>query len=103
MDFSLLASTALTVIEDLAPLASDAGKVGSIVTMLETWLPVIVTEASDLITPVKNIIAALSSNSAVTADQLAALQALDAQADAGFDAALAAYNAATPDNPEAGA
>lgn len=97
MDFSLIASTALTVIEDLAPLVSTSSQIGNIISMLETWVPVVAQEASDLVTPIKNIISALSSNSAVTAAQLAALQALDAQADAAFDAALAAYNAANPD------
>lgn len=93
---TLLASTALTVIEDLAPLATTGSQIGNVISMLETWLPIVAKEATDLITPIKNIIGALSSGSAVTADQLAALQALDAQADAAFDAALAAYNAANP-------
>lgn len=97
IDFSLIASTALTVIEDLAPLVSTSSQIGNVIAMLETWVPVVAQEASDLSTPIKNIISALSSNSAVTAEQLAALQALDAQADAAFDAALAAYNAANPD------
>ncbi len=94
--FSLLASTALTVIADLAPLATDSSKIAGIISMLETWVPVIIKEATDLIQPVKNIIAALQGSASITADQLAALQALDAQCDAAFDAALAAYNAANP-------
>lgn len=93
---ALLASTALTVIEDLAPLVSNSAQIGNVISLLETWLPVVAKEATDLITPIKNIIAALSSNADVTADQFAALQALDAQADAAFDAALVAYNAANP-------
>ena len=86
----------LTLLGDLAPLVTSSSEIGTIISGLETYLPLITTEASDLITPVQNIIAALQGNSAVTADQLAALRALDAQADAAFDAALAAYNAANP-------
>ena len=86
----------LTVLGDLAPLVTSSSEIGAIITGLETYLPLITAEASDLITPIKNIIAALQGNSAVTTDQLTALQALDAQADAAFDAALAAYNAANP-------
>jgi hypothetical protein len=94
---SLITSTALTIIEDIAPLVSNSGTIGKIIAALETYLPIIAKEATDLLQPIKNIITALSSNSAVTADQLAALQALDAQADAAFDAALANYNAQPTD------
>lgn len=89
-------SILLTVLGDIAPLITNSNEIGAIINGLQTYLPLITAEASDLIQPVKNIIAALQGNSAVTADQLTALQALDAQADAAFDAALAAYNAANP-------
>jgi len=91
----------LSVLDDLAPLVSSSSTIGNIIGLLEQYLPIVAQTATNLITPIKNIIAALSSNSAVTADQLAALQALDAQADAAFDAALAAYNAANPPDPAA--
>ena len=91
----------LSVLEDFAPLVSGSSTIGNIISLLETYLPIVAQTTTNLITPIKNIIAALSSNSAVTADQLAALQALDAQADAAFDAALAAYNAANPPDPAA--
>jgi len=99
----LVTSTALTLIQDFAPLVNDASTVGKIISALETYLPVVAQEASDLIQPIKNIIAALSANPATTADQLAALQALDQQADAAFDAAAAAYEAAHPDPGTSGA
>jgi len=86
----------LSVLDDLVPLVSSSSAIGNIIGLLEQYLPIVAQTATNLITPIKNIIAALSSNSAVTADQLTALQALDAQADAAFDAALAAYNAANP-------
>jgi hypothetical protein len=44
---------------------------------------------------VKNIIAALQANPATTESQLAALQALDQQADAAFEAAAASTDAGT--------
>jgi hypothetical protein len=90
-------STILALVEDILPLVTNSGMVAKVVSTLELLLPIIVQEYNDLVQPVKNIIAALSANPAATADQLAALQALDGQADAAFDAAAAAYIEAHPD------
>lgn len=98
---SLLVSTSLTLIEGLLPYINDASMVAKVLTALETYLPVVVQFAQDLVTPFKNIIAALTNNGAVTDDQLTSLKALDAQADAAFDAAVAAYQAANPATPAA--
>lgn len=91
-----LASSALSLLAQLAPLVSDASMAGKIITELESWLPVVAQFASSLYQPFKNVIAALTSNGVVTDDQIASLKALDAQADADFDAAAAAYQAANP-------
>lgn len=87
---------ALAIIQTVAPLLQNNAQVTAVISTLETWLPVIEQGATDLVQPIKNVIAALQSNGNVTADQIAALQALDAKVDAAFDAALAAYNAANP-------
>jgi hypothetical protein len=86
----------LALLAQIAPLIKDSAAIASIISTVEQILPIVVQEAQDLVQPVKNIIAALSANPAATADQLAALQALDAKVDADFDAAVAAYQAAHP-------
>jgi hypothetical protein len=83
-------STILALIEQLLPAITSAGNtalITGVINALTSMLPFIIDEISALITPVKNIIAALSANPATTATQLAALQALDAQVDVAFDAA----------------
>lgn len=87
----------LALITQIAPLIKDSAAIASIISTLEQIIPVIGQEINDLAQPVKNIIAALSANPDTTADQLAALQALDAQVDAAFDAAVAAYAANHPE------
>lgn len=79
----------LALIQQILPLVGAGGNVAlvnSIITALEQWMPLIITEGGVLITTVKNIIATLST-SAVTPDQVASLQALDAKCDAAFEAA----------------
>lgn len=79
--------TVLSMIEGLLPLITSAGNVQTIDTIinaLSQMLPFIIQEVQTLAAPVQNIIAALSANPATTAQQLATLQALDAQVDAAF-------------------
>lgn len=89
--------TLLTLIESLL---SEIGigtssVVEKILAALIQIVPIIAQNATNFLTPVKNIIAALQSSGAVTADQMAALQALDAQCDAAFETAAAAAGAPT--------
>lgn len=82
----------LALIEQLLPAVLSAGNaalVDTIINALVTMMPFIIAEAQTLVTPVRNIIAALSDDPTTTAAQLAALQELDAQADAAFEAAAA--------------
>jgi len=83
--------TLLTLIEGLLPqlgaIGATTGVVSQILTALITIVPIIAQNATNFITPVKNIIAALQASGNVTPAQIAALQALDAQCDAAFDAA----------------
>ena len=77
----------LALIQQLLPVlgGSDATLIASIINVLEKWVPLIITGVEELYQPVKNIIAALSANPAITADQLVTLQSLDAQVDAAFE------------------
>lgn len=99
--FSLsLSSTAIqaviAVLEDLAPLVENSAAVTNVITFLEEIIPAVTQEVEDLAAPIRNIIGALSDSGAATADQVAALTALDASADAAFDAAAQAWAAANP-------
>lgn len=81
----------LALIAALLPqIGINSSIVETIINAIIQVLPVIISEANDLIPYVRNIIAALSSNPATTADQLATLQSLDKQADDAFEAAAAA-------------
>lgn len=85
----------LTLIQGLLPELDAAGSgaasavniINQILAALITIVPIIAQNAANFLTPVKNIIAALQSSGSVTPDQIAQLQALDAQCDAAFDAA----------------
>lgn len=91
-------SAILALIEQLLPAITSAANtslIDTIITALTNMLPFIIQEATSLVTPVKNIIAALSANPATTAAQLLQLQTLDTQVDAAFDAAAASTDAGT--------
>jgi hypothetical protein len=90
-------AAALALIETAAPLFQNNAQITQVIATLETWVPIVEQGATDLVQPIKNVIAALQNNGNVTADQIAALQALDAKVDAAFDAADAAWQAANPD------
>ena len=81
----------LAIIQQILPLLGTSGTstsaITTIVTQLEKWLPLIVQEIGVLYGPVKNIIAALSANSATLVEQQATLAAIDAQVDTAFEAA----------------
>lgn len=82
--------TVLTLLETLLPLVTKSDQIAKIIATLIEIIPTVVKEAQDLVTPVKNIIAALSANPASTQEQLDALAALDAKVDADFEAEVAA-------------
>lgn len=99
-------STILSVIETVLPVVSGGTSstvIVSLVTMLEKWVPIVISEmpsAVNLFNSIKGAIAALSTNAATPAEQLATLQQLDAQVDTAFEAAAAAVD---PDgNPPTG-
>ena len=88
----------LAMIEKLLPLITSAGNatlVDSIISTLSGFLPFIMQEVEALGPPIKNIIAALSTNPATNAAQAATLSTLDKQVDDAFDAAAADTDAAS--------
>jgi hypothetical protein len=94
--------TLLQTILSLIPQITDSKGVNQVVATLLQIVPYAVKEAQQLLPMIQNIIAALSAKDGVTADQLAALKALDAQVDAAFEAAVTAYlaNHPAPANPQ---
>ena len=81
--------TLLALIEALLPEfgVASASVIAKIVSALVTIVPIIASNATNFLTPVKNIIAALQASGNVTTDQMASLATLDAQVDAAFEAA----------------
>lgn len=97
--FATAIETLLTLIEGLLPelgVSSAANVVNQILNALIVIVPIIAQNAQNFLTPVKNIIAALQSSGAVTPAQMSALQALDAQVDAAFEAAATAAGQPAP-------
>lgn len=83
-----IVTAVVALLGQLVPLVgTNSTLIASIINTLIAILPAIVTEVETLIPPIKNIIAALSADPATTEEQLATLAALDAQADAAFEAA----------------
>ena len=83
----------LAVIAQIAPALGTSAAIQGIISTLIGILPTIVQEVEDVVPIVKNIIAALQANGAVTSYQQAQLTALDAQVDAAFEAAATAAQA----------
>ncbi|NTG86223.1 hypothetical protein G6L15_08695 [Agrobacterium rhizogenes] len=96
MNIQLIASF-LSLLLSAIPQMSNSQQINSVVAWLQQIIPTLVQEYQDLLPVVKNIIALLKQNTAVTAEQNAAMQAVDAQIDKAFDDALAAYLVNHPD------
>jgi hypothetical protein len=84
----MISSTILAVlamIESVLPMLGTASAtvtvIENVINVLTKLMPYIVNEISTVYAAVKNIIAALQNSGAPTADQTAALQALDTQVD----------------------
>lgn len=95
----MISSTILAVLAMIEQILPMIGSTSTTVTMIENvinvltqLMPYIVNEVSTVYTAVKNIIAQLSNSGAPTADQLAALQALDTQVDAAWTTAQASID-----------
>jgi|SRR6185312_1091885 len=83
----------LSMIESFLPLlgttSATASTLTSIISALTALMPYIVNEVSTVYAAVKNIITQLQNSGAPTAEQLAALQSLDAQVDSAWAAVQA--------------
>lgn len=92
--------SAITLILQLVEDVNDnTTAIGKIIAWLEQIVPLVVTEVETVLPMIQNIIAALKSSDAVTDAQLAALDTLEAQTDAAFEAAAKAAGA--PADPNA--
>lgn len=90
----------LSLVSQLAPVLSSASQIASVISTLESLISLATKEVQAVLPMIKNIIAALQGNSNVTADQMTALQALDAATDDAFEqAALAAGAEPDPSAP----
>lgn len=81
----MVITAGLALLTQAAPLLSTSSAVGAAINWIATLLPPAVKLAQAEIPVVKSIIATLRGNGAVTADQMAQLDALDAQCDAALD------------------
>lgn len=79
----------LAIIAQIAPSLGVPSIIVTIISTLETLLPTIVKEVQDVAPLIKNIINALRNNSAITDEQKAQLDELEARYDAEFEAAVA--------------
>ncbi|MDE2106270.1 MAG: hypothetical protein KGL39_54120 [Patescibacteria group bacterium] len=94
----------LTLVSGLLPSlgVSSTNVIAQIIAGLENIVPVLASEGAALLTEVQSIIASLRNGSTpLTADQLTALDTLDAQIDAAFEADATA--AGFPAPPASGA
>lgn len=82
----------LSLLQLLAPGATTQ-IIGQVISILSALIPILVQEYKDLLPIVSNIITALQESDDITDDQWDALDAMSAQYDAEFTAALAAAKA----------
>lgn len=80
----------LTALTGIASLTTESGTIATIIATLENIIVAGVAEVQAVAPMIKNIITALKSNTAITADQMTKLEALDAATDQAFEAAAAA-------------
>lgn len=84
-------SLALTLLERVVPqlAGANAPLISQIVSGLVALVPLLIKEYNDAIPFIKNVIALLKGNNAVTPDQLQTLDTLETQIDASFEVAAA--------------
>lgn len=83
---------ALTLLAQVAPQlgGANATLISQIVSGLIALVPLLIKEYQDAIPFVQNVITLLKSNNQITPEQLTALDILETQIDAAFEAAAAA-------------
>lgn len=84
----------LPLLQQLLPLfnagAATSSTIGLVIKGLQIVIPMIGPLTSNIVPKIKNIISVVSASPEATAVQVAALEKLDAESDAAFDAAVAA-------------
>lgn len=88
MDTTAIISTGLKLLSAAAPFLVGAGPVGAAISFLTAIIPPAINLAKAEIPLIKSIIADIRGNKTVTSEQMAELDALDAQCDAVLDAAI---------------
>ena len=83
-------TTLLSLLTTIIGGLTDSTQIASVIATLQQIIESGIAEVEAVAPINKNIIAALQSNTAVTADQMTQLEAQDAAVDAAFDAAAAA-------------
>lgn len=96
MDITII-TTVLNMLLAIIPQLTTSKQINGIVATLVNIVPIIAKTYTDLLPIVQNVIALLQQSTAVNSAQMATLKALDAQVDAAFDQAWAAYQSNHPD------
>lgn len=78
----------LELILDLLGKTVTNTQVDRIIAIIEAWLPVIVNSLPNLYSKVQTIVGLLKGSNVLTPDQIARIDAMNIDSDAGFDAAL---------------
>lgn len=97
MNATALFTALITLIETELPKimsATTAATITKWIGILEEAVPLAIQVGEGLVTPIKNIIAALKQGGAVTTEQLDQLDQIEAKLDADFEAAAEASEAA---------
>lgn len=83
----------LSLVQMALPLIQTSGAAGNVITVLTEAVPLAIKVGGELKPIAANIIGALKANGAITQAQWDALDAMEKQIDADFDAAAAAAQA----------
>lgn len=86
-------TTLLALLTTIVGGLSNSSQIASVIATLQQIITTGIAEVETVGPYIKNIIAALQNNAAVTADQMTALQQLDQQTDAAFETAATADGA----------
>lgn len=89
---SSIITLALSLLQALIPSlgTANAALIAQIINGLVALVPILINEYQSLLPIIQNVIAVLKGNGAVTPDQIAALEAMEVQIDAAFEAAATA-------------
>lgn len=90
---SAVITTILGVLAQVVPTLTSSASIQNVINMLTQILPTVIKEVQDVKPYITNILDALKSNTAITADQWTQVDALSTQTDAAFEAEAGKFNA----------